>query len=319
MKVFGRSVGFNFLHNRLLSLWKPACRLDCINLGYEFFLVRLSLKEDYETVLSKGPWFIGEHFLSIRPWEPNFRLVLTNVTSIAVWVRLNDLPIEYYNVEALLHIGKTISHVLRVDTHTASETRGRFARICVQIDMDKPLVTAVLVGRFEQPVCYEGIQKLCFDCGRLGHRKEICPYTICQYTLPREGSTVDADEKGDCSCEERETSSDRAGEGPSGIVHESGQEGVQEGTYEPWVVVGRRKGGTKYQRHGRGPSVLDNGQKNDTRSDSSNETRANKAIGRSNISHGPAREAKRKLPQPRPTEGAQVANVIQNIREVKHQ
>ena len=41
-----------------------------------------------------------------------------------------------------------------------------------------------------------------------------------------------------------------ASEGPSGIVHESGQECVQEGTYGPWVVVCRRKGGTKYQRHG---------------------------------------------------------------------
>ena len=62
----------------------------------------------------------------------------------------------------------------------------------------------MLFRSFEQPVCYEGIQKLCFNCGRLGHRKEICPYTICQDTLPREGSTVDADEKGDCSCEEHE-------------------------------------------------------------------------------------------------------------------
>ena len=120
MKVFGRSVGFNFLHNKLFSLRKPAGRLDCVDLGHVFFLVRLSLKEDYETVLSKGPWFIGEHFLSIRPCEPNFRPTLANVTSIVVWVRLNDLLIKYYNAEAFLHIGKTIGHVLRVDTDRKS-------------------------------------------------------------------------------------------------------------------------------------------------------------------------------------------------------
>ena len=197
MKVFGRSVGFNFLHNKLFSLRKPVGRLDCVDLGHVFFLVRLSLKEDYEAILRKGPWFIGENFLSIRPWEPDFRPALAYVTSIAVWVRFNELLIEYYNAEALLHIGKTIGNVLRVDTHTTSEARGRFARICVQIDEYKPLVTTVLIGRFEQPVCYEGIQKLCFDCGRMGHRKESCPYTIYQDTLPREGSTVDAGKKGD--------------------------------------------------------------------------------------------------------------------------
>nr|POE95774.1 g-type lectin s-receptor-like serine/threonine-protein kinase [Quercus suber] len=189
-----------------------------------------NLREDYGAVLRKGPWFIGEHFLSIRPWEPDFRLPLANVTSIAVWVRLNELPIEYYNAEALLHIGKTIGKVLRVDTHTASEARGRFARICVQIDVDKPLVKAVLIGRFEQPICYDGIQKLCFDCGRMGHCKENCPYTVRQNISLREGSTMDASEKGGRSCEERGTSSERTGEGPSGAVHESGQECVQEDT-----------------------------------------------------------------------------------------
>ncbi|KAF3948104.1 hypothetical protein CMV_025856 [Castanea mollissima] len=67
IKVYGREVGFSFLHSRLLSMRKPASRLDCVDLGHGFFLVRLSLKEDYENILRKGPWFIGEHFLSIRP------------------------------------------------------------------------------------------------------------------------------------------------------------------------------------------------------------------------------------------------------------
>ena len=66
VKVYGRSVGFNFIHNKLLSLWKLARRLDCVGLRHGFFLIRLSLKEDYQTILRKGPWFIGENFLSIR-------------------------------------------------------------------------------------------------------------------------------------------------------------------------------------------------------------------------------------------------------------
>ena len=63
---------------------------------------------------------------------------------------------EYYNPEALLHIGKSISNVLRVDSHAAMET-SRYARMCVQVDVDKPLATAVLIGKFEQPICYEGL------------------------------------------------------------------------------------------------------------------------------------------------------------------
>ena len=87
------------------------------------------------------------------------------MSSIAVWVRLNELPIEYYNAEALQIIGNAISKVLRVDTFTASETRGRFARICVQVVVEKPLATVVMIGRLEQLICYERIHKMCFGCG----------------------------------------------------------------------------------------------------------------------------------------------------------
>ena len=51
LKVFGRSVGLNFIQAKLLALWKPIGRLDCVDLGHGFFLTRLSLGEDYENVL----------------------------------------------------------------------------------------------------------------------------------------------------------------------------------------------------------------------------------------------------------------------------
>ena len=184
VKVYGRSVGLNFIQNRLLSLWRPAGRLNCVDLSNGFFFTRFSLREDYEVTLKKGPWFIGEHFLSIRSLEPDFSLATANVSSVAMWIRLNELPIEYYHAEALLQIGKAIGNVLRIDTHTASESKGRFARLCVQVDVEKPLVTAILIGKHEQPVCYEGIHKMCFDCGRIGHRKEHCLYTIRQPSTP---------------------------------------------------------------------------------------------------------------------------------------
>ena len=112
-----------------------------MGLGKEFFLLRFSVKEDYNLVLENCHWFIGEHFLSIRPWVPNFRPSTSDVSPIAVWVRLNEVPIEYYQVEALKEIGSTIRIVLWIDTHTTMESRGQYARICVQIDVDKPLIT----------------------------------------------------------------------------------------------------------------------------------------------------------------------------------
>ena len=52
-------------------------------------------------------------------------------------------------MEKLFSSGKSIGNVLRIDTHTASEAKGRFARLCVQIDIEKPLITAILIGKRE--------------------------------------------------------------------------------------------------------------------------------------------------------------------------
>lgn len=143
--MYGRLVGFSFLHARLMSLWKLVGKIDCVGLGKEFFLVQFLVKEDYEAVLRNGPWFTGGNFLSIRPWEPDFKPSEANISSVVDWVRLNELPIEYYDVEALQIIGNTICRVLRIDTHTANESRGRFARLCIQVDNKKPLSTTILI------------------------------------------------------------------------------------------------------------------------------------------------------------------------------
>ena len=36
-------MGFHFLHSRIMQLWKPAGRLDCIDLGEDFFLIKFGL------------------------------------------------------------------------------------------------------------------------------------------------------------------------------------------------------------------------------------------------------------------------------------
>jgi hypothetical protein len=175
VKVFGRSVGYMFLVNKLKNLWRMAGNFSCVDLGLGFFLVRFDSCDGFEHVLKAGPWFVGDYFLSLRPWVPDFRASEAAVSSVAIWVRLPELPIEYYQKDSLMHIGKGLGPVLRVDYNTAAGTRGRFARICVQLDVDKPLARTIRVGKAKLAVVYEGIGQLCFHCGRIGHRLDWCP------------------------------------------------------------------------------------------------------------------------------------------------
>lgn len=177
-KVYGRTVGFNYLTFKINTLWKPSARMDCVNLGKDYFLIKFSSDDDYDKVLKGGPWFVGEHFLAIKPWEPYFKASEATLSSVAVWVKLPELPIEFYDLAVLKDIGRAIGPMLRIDSFTATGTRGSYARLCVQVDLEKPLINMVRVGRLKQKVLYEGIGSLCFCCGRLGHKQEAYSYMV---------------------------------------------------------------------------------------------------------------------------------------------
>ncbi|XP_050259267.1 uncharacterized protein LOC126704310 [Quercus robur] len=247
IKLYGKTVGFNFLQSKLQYLWKPIGRLDCVDLGCDFYSVRFTLKEDMDSVLEKGPWFIGGQFLSIRPWEPFFKPEAANVSSIAVWVWLHALPLELYETEVLKHIGEAIGKVLRIDAQTAMEVRGKYARLCIQVDMNKPLINTVLIGRFEQPVVYEGIQKLCFACGRVGHKKEVCPHIIRSSSSPVRGGN---DEHGDSVGSRMVHDTDSTVIG-GGMSEGSGATKAND-SYGPWMLVTRRKNGQRGVRNAAG-------------------------------------------------------------------
>lgn len=47
--------------------------------------------------LHEGPWFLAGNFLKLRRWEPNFIPEAAIVTHTAIWIRLPQLPIEFYD------------------------------------------------------------------------------------------------------------------------------------------------------------------------------------------------------------------------------
>ena len=168
--------------------------------------------------------------MTTRAWEPYFKPNATACSKVAVWARLPQLPIKFYEMGVLKDIGNAIDPVLRIDVITASGTCGRYVRICVQVDLAKPLVRRVFIRHFGQEVLYEGISSLCFDCNRLGHRKEACTYSIKETT------------KGQAVHRESEENPDDMTNPQAPTLEGAGH--VKD-EYGPWMLVERRKQGLR--------------------------------------------------------------------------
>ena len=58
---------------------------------------------------------------------------------------------------------------ISIDNITQTATRGKFARICVQLSINNPLSKRIKIATFWQSLVYENIPVFCTRCGRIGH------------------------------------------------------------------------------------------------------------------------------------------------------
>ena len=92
-----------------------------------------------------------------RPGKRIFIRKLPKYQPQRFWVRLEQLPIEYYHPKFLKHLGKKLGKLLKVDAITSAAIQGRYARVCIQINMSNPLPKCVKNGSFWQDIVYENL------------------------------------------------------------------------------------------------------------------------------------------------------------------
>jgi hypothetical protein len=64
---------------------------------------------------------------------------------------------------------------VKVDKNTLMQERGKYARICVEVDLTKSLLAMFMIKGRKYNVEYEGLHLLCKTCGKFGHYSEGCP------------------------------------------------------------------------------------------------------------------------------------------------
>ena len=175
IKLLGKTLGYRLLRSQLQHIWRPTGSFKLIDLEDNCFLVKFKELQDYELSLTKGPWVIFGHYLAVQPWSPDFDPQHFSIQRIMGWICLPRLPTHYYHKSVIRQIGSMFGDVIRVDYHTESGDRGKFARLAVNLDLTRPLVSKVQVDGQTIYAEYEGLPTICFQCGRYGHLKDGCP------------------------------------------------------------------------------------------------------------------------------------------------
>lgn len=141
-----------------------------------FFLARFTNEEDRTFTLTRGPWLIGGNYLVIQQWRFEFEVTEETISSMAVWIRVSGLYIELMNADFLEQVKNYIRKSLKVDVTTMQQTRGKYARICAEINVNKPLKTFLRFKEKYLHLEYEGLSTICYNCGRFSHTKEGCTH-----------------------------------------------------------------------------------------------------------------------------------------------
>ncbi|XP_019161966.1 PREDICTED: uncharacterized protein LOC109158503 [Ipomoea nil] len=232
IKVMGRSVGYAYLLRRHVTMWKPKGSMDLIAIDNDYFLVRFGLVDDLEFAMFEGPWMVLDHYLLVKQWVPDFDPFSNQTEKVLVWVRIPCLPVEYYNIIFLRKLGNKVGRSIRVDQATSLVSRGKFARICVEVDITKPLISKFNYKGKVRHVAYEGIHMICFACGIYGHAPDACP---------RASKTVPAQEQAtEGEARKQATTAVKSTGNPTVVV------GAK--PFGSWMIAPRRKGGRPQAR-----------------------------------------------------------------------
>lgn len=103
---------------------------------------------------------------------------------LPMWVQIRDIPVNFYTSEALTALGDLVGKTVLVAFDPLKPITQDFVRVLVKFNVANPLrSTKVVTSKGKSSVVrynYEKIQKRCFECQRLNHKKDFCPLVVRQ-------------------------------------------------------------------------------------------------------------------------------------------
>ena len=143
------------------------------------FFFRFRDPEARDWVMDAGPWHLAGRPFILRAWKPGMDMLNIQLSSIPIWVRFYNIPLEYWTSTCLGHIASTIGIPLHLDPLIENQTKLSFARIYVEVGVDCEFPKSVLLDRGNGSystirIEYPWAPQCCSECKLFGHNLLNC-------------------------------------------------------------------------------------------------------------------------------------------------
>ncbi|KAI8537357.1 hypothetical protein RHMOL_Rhmol09G0017700 [Rhododendron molle] len=126
-------------------VWKIDAE-DVVTLDNKFFVFNFRDVAALDYILENGPYFYGGKHIVIKKWHPGMHLTKGAFSSVPVWVKLYNVPLESWTEDGLSYIASYIGNPLYLDDFTQDHSRLTFARVCIEVDEAKEIPKSFVVN-----------------------------------------------------------------------------------------------------------------------------------------------------------------------------
>ena len=97
----GQKLPYPVVNSIAKRIWGFYGLSEVLSLDNGFFLFTFDSVDHATNVLERAPWHMANRPLVLKRWQPNMQLLKNDLARILVWVRLYNVPLEYWTIKGL--------------------------------------------------------------------------------------------------------------------------------------------------------------------------------------------------------------------------
>ena len=178
-QFFDKRLPLHVVRSLVERLWGKHEMPEISTTDNRLYIFRFRDRNARDWVIENGPWYFAGRSIILRIWKPGMEMLNVHITSLPIWVKFFNIPLEYWTVTSLGYIASVVGIPLHLDTLIENHSRLSFARICIEVDVNCAFPKAALLdlgnGKYLTiGIEYPWVPQKCSHCKIFGHSHLKC-------------------------------------------------------------------------------------------------------------------------------------------------